>query len=1416
MKFGEQLTQQAMSAWKDFYVDYALLKSVIYARTPDTDQAVTNFLAAFNAEVDKVKSFVDDQLHTIASEARSIQELRAQSAPDDAAAAVRARRDWIAAENKQLDVLYRLRQFVELNYTAMYKALKKFDKTRGTSLLHGTMADIDQQSFMRVLHADVLASTTEGIEEAAAMRTRLRRASAHRSVPSGHDSVCSLPELEEEAMPLDMDTPGAVSDVMQRPGAEDRTETAEMSLLRSMSTLDMPAEISMARVFSSMSAGVDPELGPKQEVYKLVLEFLGAARTCYNAGKAVQFMVSPEATDEQEQRRLLAKLMYHIVRLLPQITLLARKGKVADLKATVLSAQLELFRALIKLAARGIEDRSPEVAALLELVVVAHHSVFARKMMSDVGLPSARRMTIVSQMLKRDRPEAAELIDSIRANAAAVEGVRDKSLLYYSAAALGGSSSRSLDQVQVSMEGGQAAPSPSSGGGGGGGGQDSAGNDNTDAGDDDDDDDARSVDTLLEVLETAVDAAPAGRRDMSGIQDFAEQLLLSLLGEEDAPAPHVLVPNLASGSKSSHGSKRGAFARIAASLAEAPAAVTTPAAAALRTSGIGVDVNAREVDQTELVGAADTPEAWQESDAPDRTPAIGQSKLGSSKPGSLLDVMPREAEAARLISVPDVVQEESVSTDRSTSVRTVSTRSDEPDDDSDRSWWSCGPFACACARRRDALVVKAPAGPVDDGESVASFAAAAGSTIGRNTEFMLPKDLMSQSEHQTHGDDDIAWQSMCGGGGGNRCPVCACVVARIAKESITHKLLMALRPQVLDWLPSYEWRQYFKRDLIAAITIAVVVIPQGLAYSLLAGMPPVYGIYTAIMPAIVYAMLGGSAHAAVGPMSIPSLLVAAALSSLSPVPSGERYLALALLITLEVGVIAFIMGLLHVGFIVQFISRPVLAGFASAAALIAGASVVKDLLRVHAAKSTSLLESIINIAKAVPDTHWPSALFGGVCLVALVLLPRWKYTQRLPAPLIVVFVSIAVMATWMLSMDDRGEMTGGALLSEAGLQVVGEVPSDLPSPQLYLPGVMSSLSWSDVVTLLPSAITITFVSFIQNVAVSKGYAVRFGYDLDASSELRALGIANIVGSSFGSLPAMGGFSRSAVNVKSGAKSQLSLFLSGLILLVLVMTITPALFYLPKATLAAVIIVAVASLVDIKGAKRLWKTHKPDLAVQATAFLATALLGVQLGVLIAMGVSLVLFVYTATQARVDELGRVPGTATYKHLGTPGVLPVAGVKVLKFYAPLFFANVGMLRDRLLGELTARASLPPRLRWRAIVLSCATIASIDSTALNTLIEVAAAYEKRGVPLIIAAAISSVETRMTKAGLVTALGGPQMLQRRVHDAVRAVLLNLIGARGDSGMESSEQLSGAVSVSSGMSRRRTNAPGGALASRVL
>ncbi|HUF10324.1 MAG TPA: sulfate permease [Rhodothermales bacterium] len=535
------------------------------------------------------------------------------------------------------------------------------------------------------------------------------------------------------------------------------------------------------------------------------------------------------------------------------------------------------------------------------------------------------------------------------------------------------------------------------------------------------------------------------------------------------------------------------------------------------------------------------------------------------------------------------------------------------------------------------------------------------------------------------------------------------------------------------------------RDIGAGATVGVILVPQGMAYALIAGVPPIYGLYTALVPVIVYALAGSSRHLQVGPAAILSLIVA---SGIMPIAGNdpERYLSLAILLSLMAGVIQFSMGAARMGFLANFLSHPVLRGFTMAAAIVIGLTQLEHLLGIEVARSSLVSRMIKEALDHIASADGATVAISIACIVTLAVLSRWN--RHIPGALIVVGISSAVV--WAFGLD------------QTGVHTVGRVPSGLP--HLEIP----DWSFTDVQRLIPPALTVAFIGLMDSTAVAKVYASRFRYRLDSGQEFMALGLANIFGSFFQAIPAEGGFARTAVSVRSGAASTLSNLASAVVVAVTLIFLTPLFVYLPNAALAAIIVVAVTGLLNTNEVKFLWRTDRLDFYLMIVTFFATLVLGVEEGILVGISASLLLVIYQSSRPHTAITGRLPGTSVYRNVERhPDALVTAAVVVYRLDASLYFANAPVFRDQIEDIVNDDPEV------RIIIIDAYPINRIDATGAQMLHELIVELRSRQVEVLFAGAKGPVMDVLEPAGIVDLVGRDHFLSeiRFAMDAAEGML---------------------------------------------
>lgn len=529
----------------------------------------------------------------------------------------------------------------------------------------------------------------------------------------------------------------------------------------------------------------------------------------------------------------------------------------------------------------------------------------------------------------------------------------------------------------------------------------------------------------------------------------------------------------------------------------------------------------------------------------------------------------------------------------------------------------------------------------------------------------------------------------------------------------------------LEWARRYNVG-FFRGDLAAGLTVGVMLVPQGMAYAMIAGLPAHYGLFAAMAPLIVYALFGTSRQLAVGPVALVSLLTAAAVGKMAPSGS-EAYVQMAIMLAFVVGVIHLFMGVFRLGYLVNFLSHPVISGFTSAAAVIIALGQVKHILGIQLPRGLKIYESIPRIVRQIPDVN-VKALGIGLAGIGLILLAKRIKRMRVPGSLLAVVFGILAVVAFGFTADD--------------LALVGKIPSQLPR---FKP---VPVTWALFKELLPVAGAIAIVGFMESYAVAKALQHRHkDYKVVAGQELIALGMANIVGSFFQSYTVEGGFGRSAVNDQAGAKTPLAGVISSVVVMLALLFLTPVFYYLPKAILGAIVIVAVVGLIDVKEAKKLWVENQMDFAMWMVTFWGTLLLGVEPGIALGVFLSLAMVLFRTTRPHVAVLGNVPGTHFYRNVKRfDNLITKDDVLIIRFDAQLFFANVNYFRDKV-DELIENKGEGLRL----VVLCFDSINNLDSTAAHVIKDMVEEYASKGIEIAFTGVKGPVRDALSRAKILS-----------------------------------------------------------------
>ncbi|MCK5003320.1 MAG: sulfate permease [Gammaproteobacteria bacterium] len=542
----------------------------------------------------------------------------------------------------------------------------------------------------------------------------------------------------------------------------------------------------------------------------------------------------------------------------------------------------------------------------------------------------------------------------------------------------------------------------------------------------------------------------------------------------------------------------------------------------------------------------------------------------------------------------------------------------------------------------------------------------------------------------------------------------------------------------MSWIGNCTKPKVLQADIIAGITVALVLVPQSMAYAQLAGLPPYYGLYASFLPGIVAALFGSSRQLATGPVAVVSLMTAAALEPLALSP--ELYVAYALTMALMVGIFQLSLGVLRLGVLVDFLSHPVVIGFTNAAAIIIGTSQLSKIFGVtDFAKGEHQYETIWNvIVAATTDTHMLTLIMGLLAIGIMVVLKK----MAPKAPNVLIAVVVTTVLSWMMGFDGKGG------------RVVGEVPAGITMPMLP-----SGIEWDVVVQLITTAVIIGIIGFMEAVSIAKAMATQTRQRLDPNQELIGQGLGNLVSGMFQGYTVSGSFSRSAVNISAGAVTGFSSVVTGAVVGITLLFLTPLLYHLPQATLAAVIMMAVINLVKVRPIIDAWKVQPHDGIVAIVTFLLTLIVAPHLetGIVVGVILSLGLFLFRTMRPRISVLSRdLDGTlrdAEVQKLDT-----CDNISVIRFDGPLYFANTGYFVDTILDRVAKK----PNLKF--VVIDAEGINEVDATGEEMLHELATRLKSLGIELLIGRAKKQIMDIFRRTGFMEHLGKDKFFRLRTH----------------------------------------------------
>jgi len=551
---------------------------------------------------------------------------------------------------------------------------------------------------------------------------------------------------------------------------------------------------------------------------------------------------------------------------------------------------------------------------------------------------------------------------------------------------------------------------------------------------------------------------------------------------------------------------------------------------------------------------------------------------------------------------------------------------------------------------------------------------------------------------------------------------------------------------ILDWGRTYK-SETFANDMVAAMIVTIMLIPQSLAYAMLAGLPPKVGLYASMLPLVAYALMGTSRTLSVGPVAVLSLMTAAAAGKIAAQGSPE-YIAAALLLAFLSGLMLLAFGLLRLGFLANFLSHPVVSGFITASGIIIAASQIKHILGIDAS-GHNLFEITVSLFQHFPETNGPTFIIGGSALAFLF------WVRRGLKPLL---KSIGLGETSALMLSKAGPVLAviaGIVavavlgLAEQGVKIVGKIPTGLPT--VSLPSMDSDL-WAQ---LVGSAALISVIGFVESVSVAQTLAAKRRQRIDPDQELIGLGAASLAAGMSGGYPVTGGFARSAVNFDAGAETPAAGGFTAVGIGFAAVFLTPFLFYLPQAVLAATIIVAVLTLVDLPAIRNVWNYSKGDFAAMAATIVVTLLMGVELGVTTGVALSLFLHLYKTSRPHFAIVGQVPGTEHFRNVNRHAVVTSDSVITIRIDESMYFANARFLEDTVYDVLACSPNL------KHLVLMCPAVNSIDASGLESLEAINHRLKDAGVCLHLSEVKGPVMDRLKQTSLLSDLTGKVFLHQ-------------------------------------------------------
>ena len=545
------------------------------------------------------------------------------------------------------------------------------------------------------------------------------------------------------------------------------------------------------------------------------------------------------------------------------------------------------------------------------------------------------------------------------------------------------------------------------------------------------------------------------------------------------------------------------------------------------------------------------------------------------------------------------------------------------------------------------------------------------------------------------------------------------------------------------WIGELKNPKILRADLVAGVTVTLVLIPQAMAHAQLASLPPYYGLYAAFLPPIIAALFGSSRHLTSGSVALVSLMTAAALQPFA-VPGSAEHITYAVVLTLMVGVIQLLLGIVRLGVLVNFLSQPVVLGFTNAAAVIIGTSQIDMLFGVTVASGGSYFVRVWTIlTESLQHPHIPTIGIAILAFAVMIGLKRWKPQS----PWVLVAVVLTTTVAWYTDFE---AVHGG--------QVVGKIPEGMP---LFL---VPEINIGLFVELFTAAATIAFIAFVETISIAKAIATQSKQRIAENRELLGQGLANLVGSFFQSMPISGSFVRSALNFRAGARTGFSSIIAGCLVLVTLLWLTPLFYHLPLATLAAIILMAVAGLIQVDPIVRAWRVQKHDGVVAASTFFLTLSFAPHLdyGILIGVSLSLFAYLYRTMMPRVVSLSRYPD-GTFRDSESFGLQTCEHISLIRFDGSLYFGSAGYFE----GKILERVSKMPELKY--LVVDAEGINHIDATGEAMLVHMVHGLKEGDVETYFTRIKEQVRVSLDRTGFIEELG-EEHFHRSLYRALSVV----------------------------------------------